>query len=161
MTDRPATVNQRLPLILWLAVLWAKLVYVGVALGLDHVGYRPPIAADRSLEAILALVFAGLTLAATHATRLLAARVLRPIESLDEAQVSARIVRAVLLRCVLFETPAVLGLTYFLLTGRLIAAFVFVGYSLALDVFSPPTRARLRAWARRVHPDTSLFADTP
>lgn len=144
-------------LLLWFSIMSSKIIYVIVGYGLRNTIPFPLANADPSLPFYIAAGFAFVALLATRAAKMLTTRMLRPIEQPDDAAVRQKIMSAFLLRCALFETPAVLGLMLFLMTGKLHLFAAFAGYSFALDLVNVPTRGRLRGWARMVHPKTELY----
>ena len=153
-----STGGEHVPMILWVAITATKIVYLLLAVALrDNIPHV--LADDMATSMYVALAFAVATLVATRATKFVTTRILSPIEELDERAVQVKVQRAVAIRSAFFESPALLGLVFLLLTGRLNIMAVFVGYSLALDLVNIPTSKRLRAMALQVHPKTKLYEE--
>lgn len=158
MMDRAEPIR---PLILlWVVSLSAKLLYVAIAFGFEHSGHVRPLLTDaQGMSQVVLAVAALLALLATNAAKLLSSHILQPIEALDEKRVVQRVMRVYLMRCALYESPAVMGLAVFFLNGNIRVFSVFAAYSLALDLFNMPSRARLAGWARAVHPRSVSFSE--
>ena len=152
--------DKALPKILalfWAAFIAAKLVYIVVAFIIRRTDLAAPLAGDHRMQMAVLLALAVATIVATNAHRLIARYMLKTIEERDDAYVAGQIFRYVILKAALYESPAMMGLGYFFLTGRLDVLAVFSGYSFALDLMSFPVRSRLRALALRMNSETGLF----
>jgi len=152
--------DKALPKILalfWTAFIAAKLLYIVGAFIIRKSGFAAPLAGDHRTQMAVLLALAVATIVSTNAHRLIARYMLKPIEERDDEYTAAQIFRYVILKAALYESPAVLGLVYFFLTGRLDVLAVFSGYSFSLYLMSFPTRTKLRDLALRMNSETGLF----